>query len=217
MGQTRKQQPSLSLDVETGALSGLDVETGALSGLDSGSEALPGPDAGTEALSGLDAGTEDFSGLDAGARAISWLWSGARAHSLFLLNLLLWAEVKEIAAVIIGLGSESAGGIYQHILYLPSSTVQWCLGGWCGDGSWPRYRTENSVWRRQMPSKRRAHWIPWQTPPKEGSYGLGWQISRGFPLQREKNKLSENGNQKRGEVFNGGGKCQYCVENFILF
>ncbi len=48
-------------------------------------------------------------GQGSGARAISRLWSGARANSLFLLILLLWVDVKEIAAVILGLGNGAAG------------------------------------------------------------------------------------------------------------
>lgn len=37
--------------------------------------------------------------------------SGAEAHILFLLIILFWAEVKENTAVILGLGSELAGGL----------------------------------------------------------------------------------------------------------
>ncbi len=44
--------------------------------------------------------------LDLRSTALSWLWSGARAISILLL---FWAEIKEIAAVILGLGSESIG------------------------------------------------------------------------------------------------------------
>ncbi len=60
---------------------------------------------------GFWSGARDISRLWSGARAISRLWSGARAISLFLLILLFWAEVKEIAAVSLGLGSESTSGL----------------------------------------------------------------------------------------------------------
>ncbi len=118
------------LDSGSETLSGLDVGTGALSGHDSVSEALPGPDVRTTALSGLNLERGALSGLDSGMPAISRLWSGARAisrlksgvrvHSLSsfsLLILLFWAKVKEIAAVIIGLESESAGGLESGAIW----------------------------------------------------------------------------------------------------
>ncbi len=122
-------------DVGTGALSGPDVGTGALFGLDVETGALSGLDVGTGALSGLDMGTGAISQIWSGARALSRLWSGARAHSLFLLNLLLWAEVKEISAVILRLGSETAGG-------LESGAWRWS-GHFIWAGDWSRTR-ENS-------------------------------------------------------------------------
>ncbi len=101
LGQTREQQPSLGLTRDLRPSQGRTWEQQPSLGWTRGQ----GP------FSGLDSGTEAFSGTNAGTGALSRLWSGARAHSLFLLNLLLWAAVKEIAAVIIGLGSESASGL----------------------------------------------------------------------------------------------------------
>ncbi len=98
------------------ALRGLDMGIAILSGLNSEAGALRGLDLATAALSGLDLGTAALTWCWSGPRAISRLWSGVRAdtganseacadtgansgagtHSLFLHNLLVWAEEREI-------------------------------------------------------------------------------------------------------------------------
>ncbi len=47
---------------------------------------------------------------------------------------------------------------------LPSILVLWCLGGPRGYGSWPRARTAREWWCHRVPSTRRAHRIPTNTP-----------------------------------------------------
>ncbi len=77
-------------------LRGLDMGTATLSGLNSGAGALLGLNSGAGALRGLNSGT--------GAHTAAS--SGAGAHSLFLRNLLFWAEERKMA---VGLDSGEAG------------------------------------------------------------------------------------------------------------
>ncbi len=86
--------------------------------------------------------------------------------------------------------------------YLPSSSVQWCLGGPRGDDNWPRSRTRNLSGRCPAPSTQRTCRTPTRTPSVGDLGRPGGKLCSGFHSQEEKlgktnfSKLKKNGTIK---------------------
>ncbi len=70
--------------------------------------------------------------------------------------------------------------------HLPSSSVQWCLGGPRGDDNWPRSRTRNLSGRRPAPSTQRTCRTPMRTPSAGDLGRPGGKLCSGFHSQEEK-------------------------------
>lgn len=60
----------------------------------------------------------------------------------------------------------------------PSSSVQWCLKGRRGNGSWPWSRTVSSAQRHRTPLQRCAGWAQPHTPKGQDPYRLWREIMR---------------------------------------